>query len=173
VRLRRGHPSSLRGAFTMAELLVYCSLVTMGLLLIGSVEMAANRAAGMQQSLIEIELQACSSLDRLRRDVEASQRVERVTVGEDLQQRDALLITLLDGRRVRYTAGERVELDADGGQLLREAFPAQRSLEFELTTRAGVTQVLVEATFVETTRSGGEVRRVHRRTAQPRREVGL
>lgn len=155
-----------RRGTTFAELLVYIGLLTTGLLVIGGLEQAAQRALQLEQGLIDIEMQAAGLLGSLRRDVEAARRLEL--------DRGVLRIERQDGRLVRYEARRRVE---SGG-----ALPAERVEEFPLNEALAVSfeaegppgaarLVVVEATFVSRGRDG-KLERKFRRTAAPRAEVG-
>lgn len=152
-----------RRGFTLIELLVYLSLVTAGLVVLGSIEVGAQRALELQEALIDVELTSDELLGALRLDVEASRRLEL--------DRSALVVHRADGRTIRYEAGARTETSA-GGAPHRRAFAANVKLEVTLDAGPGqVPVVTVKGTFVRTGRFG-EVKRVLHRSAAPRREVG-
>jgi type II secretory pathway pseudopilin PulG len=154
---------SRRRGFTMIELLVYLALATAGLLVLGSIEIGAQRALELQEALIDVELAADELLGALRLDVESSRRLEL--------DRSALVVHRADGKVIRYEAGSRTETP-QGGKPQRRAFAANVKLEVTLDAGPGqVPVVTVTGTFVRGGRFG-EVRRVLRRSAAPRREVG-
>lgn len=150
-----------RRGFTLVELLVYLSLVTVGLLLVGAVEMTAQRTADLQQALIEVQRQGDSFLGHLRRDVEASRRVSR--------EGDALLLTLGDGRQVRWTPGLRELLGGGGVVVAQEEYRGVESWEVTVEPVEGHTRVTAK---VELKQRGREtvVERQRTRTATTRLE---
>lgn len=147
------------GGFTLAELLVYVSLVTTGFLFVGSLLGVSQEAAGLQGVLLDMQVQADRYLVQLRRDVEVAARLEAGGEG--------LTIETLDGRRVRYAAFEREVRGADGQAIGVERFPDLAALRVEVGPGGAVS---VEARFVRP-RRGGDVVRTYRRTATPRQEV--
>lgn len=157
--------SRRRRGFTLVELIVYLGLMTMGLLLVGAIELTAQRAADMQQALIEVQLAADAFLGHLRRDVEAARRVTR--------EGQELVLELQDGRRVRWLPGVREELAAPGLTIpaRREVHPAVTSWELRLEVAGAHTRVTVDAKLEARTRGGSPVVRRRSRTATTRLEV--
>jgi hypothetical protein len=155
--------SRRRGA-TLAELLVYLGLLSAGLLVIGGLEQGARRALTLQQSLIDIDMQATTMLGGLRRDVESARRLE--------VDRDALVVQRQDGRSVRYERGKRTESGGGLGAGVTQTFALNAALRITLEAPPGAAPlVVVEATFTAPGREG-KVERTFRRTAAPRAEVG-
>lgn len=157
--------SRRRRGFTLVELIVYLGLMTMGLLLVGAIELTAQRAADMQQGLIEVQLAADSFLGHLRRDVEAARRVTR--------EGRELVLELQDGRRVRWGPGLREELAAGGppAPARREVHPVVKSWELQLEVLGPHTRVTVEVELEGRTRGGTPIVRRRSRTATTRLEV--
>ena len=149
--------------FTLAELLVYISLVSAGILLIGGVELFAQRSLHMQQSLIEVELQTVKFGGLLRQDVEAARSIRGG--GEELQ-----LVTLA-GERVRYRPGERATLDAAGEVIRVDEAPEVKACTFTVA-RLPSGRARVDATLEFELRFEGELRtRTRTRTALSRLAV--
>ena len=145
-----------RRGFTLVELVVYMSLVTTGLMVFAGLELSAQRATAVQGALMDIATQSSTYMGRLRRDVEGARGLRIGAEGKEL------LVQRLDGTAVIYKVGERIELSSDGKQRGRERF----RLLVELEVRQGHGSLVeVRAAFAR-----GEVRRVHVRTAAPRRE---
>lgn len=152
-----------RRGTTFVELLVYIGLLTSGMLVLGGLELAAQRALTMQQALIDIDLESIGLLGALRRDVEAARRLELDPA--------ALVVERHDGATVRYERGARVE-SRPGAEPRREPFPTNSDLRVSLESAlGGKPLVVVEATFRRETRDGA-VSRSYRRVASPRGEVG-
>ncbi len=151
-----------RRGFTLVELMVYLALVTAGVLTLLSIEMGAHRALALQEALIAIDLESATLLGALRVDVEASRRL---AVDED-----ALVVERFDGRTVRYEAGARIE-SGGGAPERRTVYATNSALAVTLEAGLDGAPILrVEATF-RREGAAGEVSRVLRRTAAPRREV--
>lgn len=158
----RARARARRGT-TLVELLVYIGLLTSGLLVLGGLELGAQRALSLQQGLIDVELESIAMLGALRRDVEAARRLEL--------DPKALVVERHDGRTIRYEAGARLESTA-GAPPRRDPFPTNSDLRVSLEAAlTGKPLVVVEATF---TSKGphGAVTRSFRRVAAPRGEVG-
>jgi hypothetical protein len=156
VHLQRGRR---RRGFTLAEMLVYLSLVTTGMVVIGGLEVQSTKALEIQQILVDLQLQSSALLGSLRRDVEQARSIE--------SDRGALRIRRLDGVTVSYEAGARLEVHG--------AEPARRTTYLKNTAlvvhvdgslggRSPI--VTVEVTFED-----HGLRRVYTGTAAPRREV--
>ncbi len=161
-RLRR-RPAGRRGrrGTTLVELAVYLGLLTSGLTVLAGLELGAQRALGVQQALIDIELESGALLGALRRDVEAASRLE---LGPDV-----LEVVRHDGRRVRYEQGARIETGPDGER--RQGYGRHTALRVSLEgTAGGRPLVIVEATFTQRG-AYGRVERTYRRTASPRGEL--
>jgi hypothetical protein len=163
---------SARRGLTLIELVIYMGLVTMGLLLIGNVEMAAQRSAGMQQALLDIEDRGRSFSRALRADLEASAHVRY------LADSDTLEIRRLDGRWIYYGPGRRAErAEHDGPDLLLDLYGGRIDgwtvdRTRVRTARGGrAVRWSVEISLVVPTRDGGELRRARRLSAVARREV--
>jgi len=152
-----------RGGFTLVELMLYVGLATVGLLFLGSLELAAHRSVMVQQALIDIQIQADGFLGQLRRDVEMARAVAHSGEGEDV----TLEVVRVDGTTVRYRAGERVEVGPDG-ETHAEAYRLVRELRVEVSEGAWPPRVEATAVLLQET-SAGEIRRERRRTAIVRR----
>lgn len=150
---------------TLVELLVYVGLLTSGLLVLGGLELGAQRALGLQQGLIDVEFQSLGLLGALRRDVEAARRLAL--------DPKALVVERHDGVSIRYEAGARIETAPSlGATPRRDAFPTNTDLRISLEgALTGKPLVIVEATFTSKGQHGA-VTRSFRRVAAPRGEVG-
>lgn len=152
-----------RRGFTLAELLVYVSLVSAGILLIGGVELFAQRSLRAQQAQIEVEYQVARMGGQLRADVEGAAAL--------VASEGALTVTDARGQRVRYSALGREVLGADGGLVQVEEAPALSACRFALARQASG-RVRVEATFEFGQRIEGELQtRTRTRWALTRQAV--
>lgn len=154
-----------RRGFTLIELMLYLSLVTVGLLLIGAVEMTAKRSVDTQQSIIDVQLHGDAFLGRLRRDVELARQV-RVEAGVPVT---VLGLTLLDGTRVRWGPGWREEQRGDG-PARREEFPPVKAWTPRVERVGQRARVTVEVQLEAGARHS-RVARKRSRTALTRLEV--
>lgn len=155
---------SRRRGLTLAELLVYVSLVSAGVLLIGGVELFAQRSLRAQQAQLEVELQVTRLGSHFRADVEAARALSL--------EGDVLTITAHDGARVRYGSQGRELLGADDAAPTQlEEAPAVSGCRFTLT-RLESGRVRVDASFEFSSRVEGELlTRTRERTAQTRLAV--
>lgn len=149
----RGSSRARARGFTLVELLVYLSLVTVGLLLVGAVEMTAQRAADLQQALIEVQRHGDGFLARLRRDVESAQRIS--------QQGNELLLTFSDGRQVRWTPGRREVLGGGGVVQAQDEYRGVKSWKVLLEPVQGHLRV---TTTVQLEQQGREAKVARERT---------
>jgi type II secretory pathway pseudopilin PulG len=148
--------------FTLIELMVYMSLVTMGLMACGGIELQAQKAVAVQAALVDIDRQATGYLGQLRRDVEDSRKLE--VQGNAESKGSDLIVHDRDGGAVIYRAGERVVLFPSGKQRAREPFRLLKTLTVVIAKEPS--RVAVVATF-----KGGEIERTFHRVAAPRQEV--
>lgn len=156
---RRGR----RRGVTLVELIVYISLVSAGVLLIGGVELFAQRCLHLQQSLIEVELQTAGFGGQLRRDVEEARAL---TVDGDRLQ----LVTL-GGETVRYLPGGRELLDAAGEVAQRDEFPEVAGCSFTLERLASGRMRVTAAMEFKVLVDGEERTRTRTRSAVTRLAV--
>ena len=143
--------------FTLVEMMVYMSLVAVGLLAAGGIELQAQQALAVQASLVDIDRQSASYLGQLRRDVEDASRLE-VKGGAELVVFDR------DGGSVVYRAGERVVLFPGGTVRAREPYRLLKTLT--IADAKQPRRLAVVARFEQ-----DDVVRTFRRVAAPRREV--
>lgn len=147
-----------RRGFTLIELLVYLSLVSSALVVFGGIELSAQRTVAIQQALVDIHQQSATYLGRFRKDVEDARSLEL--------QRDRLEVVRLDGTRVTYTGGERLEADAGGKIRGRSIFTTLKAIEVRRVPLGGVE---LKATFTSRLGWKDDVKRTYRRVATPRR----
>lgn len=142
--------------------MIYCALVTVGLATFIAVEVSARKSTALQGAILDVEEQSRRYLGAWRRDVEAAQRVslQRSAASGQVDQAE---IVRLDGSRVRYSIGKRVELDPQGTKLGEDRFAHLVSLSFKLEARQ------LEASL-SARRSLGQssLTRTYRRVATPR-----
>lgn len=177
---RRGVSSArrLRRGFTLVELVVYLSLITVGMLLVGAVEMTAKRSVDQQRALIDVQLQGDAFLGRLRRDVEAARKVST----ESGVPHTVIALTLGDGTLVRWGI-QREELPrggtidrgfreetVSGGQPRLETFPAVIAWTPRVERDVGRARLTVEVKLEAGAREY-KVTRKRSRTALTRLEV--
>lgn len=150
-----------RRGFTLLEVVIYCGLVTVGLATFIAVEVSARRNTALQGAILDVEGEARRFLDAWRQDVEAAQSV---TIQRGAQgASDGLEVVRLDGTKVRFSLGKRVELDAKGAQVGEDRYAHHTALRFKLTKRE------LEASL-DARRSLGDkaLTRAYRRVATPR-----
>ena len=152
---RSGRARRARRSFTLAEMLVYLALVTGALVAIGGLSLSAQRTLRLQQSLIDINVDATRYLSALRRDVEAARTLHVEPARLELLR--------ADGRRVVYIVGRRLEsAGAGAGGALH--FPTMRGL----SVAAVGSGVRVRIDLTAPGADGGEVRRTFEGAAAPR-----
>lgn len=161
--MRRHFQSDARRGFTLIEVMIYCVLVTVGLATFITVEVSARKSVAMQGAILDVEEQSRRFLDAWRRDVEAAQSVTLQRSVKASSGADSAELLRLDGHRVQYTLGKRVEFDAKGGKLGEDRYAYLVELNFKLTK--GQLEASLNAS-----RSLGQssLTRTYRRVATPR-----
>ena len=163
---------SRRRGLTLIELMVYMALVTMGLLMVGNVELAAQRSASLQQALLDLELRAHDFSRDLRSDIEAAGHIRYI------REQDTLEIRRHDGRWIYYRPGRRAErADHDGPDLRLDLYGGrirgwtleQTRVRTPLGGQATRYQFTLQVAVPD--KDGGAIERVRRVSAVPRREV--
>ena len=141
-----------RRGFTLVELMVTLTLVVGALVVVGGIELGAQRSVALQQALLDMQRQAGLYLARVRRDVEQARTLEL--------QPERLRVVRLDGVEVVYVAGERRE---------REQVERFGSIE-ELAVSSGAVaeEVVVTIRCAAPLGRADVVRREFRRVATPR-----
>jgi Tfp pilus assembly protein PilE len=165
--VRRLRLARARRGFTLLEVMIYCALVTVGLATFIAVEVSARKSTALQGAILDVEEQSRRYLGAWRQDVEAAKRVtlKRSAKGAapTPAEPDQVEIVRLDGSKVQYTLGKRVELDAKGAKVGEDRYAHLRTLSFKLDKGQ------VEASL-SARRSLGQnsLTRTYRRVATPR-----
>ena len=155
-------PSSRRG-FTLIEVMIYCALVTVGLATFVAVEVSARKSVALQGAILDVEEQSRRFLDAWRRDVEAAQSVTLKRNAKAPRGVDALVVVRLDGRRVEYSLGKRVESDAKGTKLGEDRYAYLQELSFKLSKGQLEASLSARRSLGQT-----NLTRTYRRVATPR-----
>lgn len=143
--------------FTLAEVLVYMALVTGSLVAIGGLALTAQQTLRLQQSLVDINVDATQFLSSLRRDVEAARRLD--------VEAARLTVHLPDGRRVVYAPEARTEYTAAGELRGTIHFPTLKGLTVASLASGVQVKLAMEAPGAE---RRDRVRRTFEGTAAPR-----
>lgn len=149
--------------FTLVEMLIYAGLVSVGLATFITIEVSARRNVALQGAILDVEGSARRCLDPWRRDVEAAKSITLKPSAKTQGLVDGLEIVHLDGRRIEYSLGKRVEFDAQGKKLGEDQYPCVTILSFKRTKRELEASISVQ-------RSLGDKNlvRTYRRVATPR-----